>query len=39
MMKIICFYKYILKIINKDEKILVTYSYWDGSGHRKQVEV
>lgn len=24
--------------ILKDEKILVTYSYWDGSGHRKQVE-
>ncbi|KAJ3104887.1 hypothetical protein HDU97_008745 [Phlyctochytrium planicorne] len=22
----------------KQEKILITYSYWDGSGHRKQVE-
>ncbi|RKO89342.1 XAP5, circadian clock regulator-domain-containing protein, partial [Blyttiomyces helicus] len=22
----------------KTEKILITYSYWDGSGHRKQVE-
>ncbi|KAJ3114868.1 Epsin-3, clathrin recruitment and traffic between the Golgi and endosome [Phlyctochytrium bullatum] len=22
----------------KEEKIVITYSYWDGSGHRKQVE-
>ncbi|KAJ3323755.1 hypothetical protein HDU76_013568 [Blyttiomyces sp. JEL0837] len=22
----------------KEEKIMITYSYWDGSGHRKQIE-